>query len=206
MMDRMVSLLNWIRSIYWKLKLRMCGARVGRNLRVGGQIEVLLRDRASWRNIHIGENVTLGGRTYLRLRKNGRIRIGDGVHTGTEVWLVGANDAELFVGHHTTVGSYCILNGGHGLRIGSHCVLAAFVYLNSSDHAFAKGELIQAQGFVGAPIEIGDDVWLGGHVFVGKGVAIGRGTVVGAGAVVVKNIPEYKVAAGNPAKILRDRE
>ena len=197
---------NWVRSTYWSMKLRLLGARVGRNLRVCGRLEVLLRDGARWRNVRIGHNVTLGGKTYLRLRRNGRISLGDEVSTGTEVWLVGANDAELSVGDHTTLGSYCVLNGGHGLKIGNDCILAAFVYINSSDHASARAELIRTQRFVGAPIDIGDDVWLGGHVFVGKGVTVGRGSVIGAGAVVVKDIPEYKVAVGNPAKVLKDRE
>lgn len=198
--------LNWIRSLLWCIRLRIGGARVGRNFRVRGPVEVLLRDGASWRNICIGDDVVFGGKTYIRLRKNGRITIGNGVSTGTEVWLVGANDAELSVGEQTTIGSYCILNGGHGLRLGDHCILAAFVYINSSDHAFARSDLIQRQGFVGAAIEVGDDVWLGGQVYVGKGVSIGRGSVIGAGAVVVRDIAEYKVAVGNPARILKDRE
>ncbi len=150
--------------------------------------------------------MTLCGRTYIRLRKNGRIAIGNGVSTGTEVWFVGANDAVLAVGDGTIIGSYCILNGGHGLRLGAHCILAAFVYFNSSDHGFARRDLIQQQGFVGAPIEVGDDAWIGGHVYVGKGVTIGRGSVIGAGAVVVRDIPEYKVAVGNPARVVKDRE
>jgi len=43
-------------------------------------------------------------------------------------------------------------------------------------------------------------------VYVGKGVTIGRGSVIGAGAVVVRDIPEYKVAVGNPARVVKDRE
>ena len=117
-----------------------------------------------------------------------------------------SNEAELAVGDATTIGSYCILNGGHGLRLGDHCIVAAFAYFNSSDHAVARGDLIQRQGFVGAPIEVGDDVWIGGHVYVGKGVTIGRGSVVGAGAVVVRDIPDHKVAVGNPARVVKDRE
>ena len=178
---------------------------MGKRLRVLGPLDVLPRDGADLRNVQIGDDVTLGGRTYLRLRRQGRITLASGVRTGTEVWLVGANDAELVVGPNTTLGSYCILNGGHGLRIGSDCILAGFCYVNSSDHGIAKGELIRTQGFVGAPIEIGDDVWLGGHVFVNKGVRIGRGAVIGAGAVVVKDVPENKIAVGNPAHALRER-
>jgi len=200
-----MNIVNLLRSWYWRIYLRCRGARVGRRFRLLGPLNILLRDGASLRNLRIGNDVTLGGKTYLRLRKQGRIILSDEIRTGTEIWLVGANDAELSIGSHTTLGSYSIFNGGHGLRIGSDCVFAAFVYINSSDHGMEKGTLIRNQGFTGAPIEIGQDVWLGGHVFVNKGVAIGDGAVIGAGAVVVKDIPSNTIAVGNPAKVLRER-
>ena len=80
------------------------------------------------------------------------------------------------------------------------------MYINSSDHHFKRDQLIKNQGFFGAPIVIGDDVWLGGHVFVNKGVTIGTGSVIGAGAVVIESLEEYKIAVGNPARVIRDRE
>jgi serine acetyltransferase len=54
-------------------------------------------------------------------------------------------------------------------------------------------------------ISIGDNVWLGAHVVVADGVTIGRDAVIGAGAVVTADIPEYHVAAGVPARAMRDR-
>lgn len=195
-----------IRSMFTAWYLRSRGARVGENFLCAGPVELLLRDGASLRNLEIGENVSLGGKVYIRIRKNGRITLGDGVRTGTEVWLVSANDAELSIGENTILNSYSIFNGGHGLKVGAHCIFAAFVYINTSDHGFRKGELIQRQPFFGAPIEIGDDVWLGGHVFVGKGARIGRGAVIGAGAVVTGDIPEESIAVGIPARVIRRRE
>ncbi|MFG2037845.1 sugar O-acetyltransferase [Dactylosporangium sp. NPDC048998] len=56
----------------------------------------------------------------------------------------------------------------------------------------------------GSPITIGDNVWLGGGVIVCPGVTIGENTVVGAGSVVVKDLPANVVAAGNPARIIRE--
>ena len=193
-------------SSAWRCCLRARGAKVGRNLRVDGPVKILLRDSADLRNLVIGNDVTLGGTTYIRMRQKGRVVLADGVRTGTEVWLVAANDAELRVGEGTALGSYSIFNGGHGLTIGARCILAAFVYVNTSDHQFKKGSPIQEQGFFGAPVAIGDDVWLGGHVFVNKGVRIGSGSVIGAGAIVVGDIDEGKVAVGNPARVIRDRE
>jgi acetyltransferase-like isoleucine patch superfamily enzyme len=56
------------------------------------------------------------------------------------------------------------------------------------------------------PVVIGDDVWLGAGAMVLDGVKIGKGCIVGAGAVVTKNLPDYAVAVGVPAKILKNRK
>lgn len=53
------------------------------------------------------------------------------------------------------------------------------------------------------PIQICDDVWIGMNVIVLKGVTIGRGAIVGAGSVVTKNVPEWTMVAGNPAKVVK---
>lgn len=52
---------------------------------------------------------------------------------------------------------------------------------------------------------IGNDVWIGSNVFIRSGVDIGNGAVVGANAVVVKDVPDYAIVAGNPAKVIRYR-
>ncbi|CAH0056000.1 unnamed protein product [Clonostachys solani] len=56
------------------------------------------------------------------------------------------------------------------------------------------------------PIVIGKDCWLGGNVIVLQGVTIGNGVTVGAGSVVTKDVPDYTVVAGNPARVLKKLE
>ena len=165
-----------------------------------------MRDGASFKNIKIGDNVTFGGKTYIRLRKEGSIEIGNGCSLGTEVWLVSANVGKLTLGQKVIVGSYCILNGGHGIEIGDSSWIAGFVYLNSSDHLINKNALIQDQGYEGAPIKIGKDNWIGGHSFINKGVSTGMGVVVGAGTIVTKDFPDYAIVVGNPGKIIKYRK
>jgi acetyltransferase-like isoleucine patch superfamily enzyme len=55
------------------------------------------------------------------------------------------------------------------------------------------------------PVTIGNDVWLGAAVIIMSGVTVGDGAVIGAGAVVTKDIPNYAIAVGNPARVLRYR-
>ena len=56
------------------------------------------------------------------------------------------------------------------------------------------------------PITIGDDVWIGRRVMLLPGVSIGKGAVIGAGAVVTKDVPEFAVVGGVPAKIIKWRK
>lgn len=52
-------------------------------------------------------------------------------------------------------------------------------------------------------VKIGNNVWIGSNVTILPGVEIGEGAVVGAGSVVTKNVPQYSIVAGNPAKIIK---
>ena len=63
---------------------------------------------------------------------------------------------------------------------------------------------ILSQGVTTSPIVIEDDVWIGGNAVITAGVHIGRHSVVAAGAVVTKDVPEYSLVAGVPAKVIRD--
>ena len=64
---------------------------------------------------------------------------------------------------------------------------------------------MRKQGVCSKGIHIGDDVWIGANISVVDGVTVGRGAVIGAGSVVKKNIPEYAVAIGNPARVVKMR-
>ena len=56
----------------------------------------------------------------------------------------------------------------------------------------------------GKPVSIGDDVWAGGNVVINPGVTIGSNVVIGSGSVVVKDIPDGVIAAGKPARVIRE--
>lgn len=58
----------------------------------------------------------------------------------------------------------------------------------------------------GRPITIGPDCWIGGNVIILPGVTIGKGVTVGAGSVVTKDVPDYVVVVGNPARVIKSVE
>ena len=89
---------------------------------------------------------------------------------------------------------------GRAVRIGSHTSILGF------DHGFADTELeLFRQPLTSAGITIGDDVWIGSHAVVLDGVRIGSHVVVGAAAVVTRDVPDWAVVVGNPARVVRDR-
>jgi maltose O-acetyltransferase len=89
------------------------------------------------------------------------------------------------------------------ITIGAACQIATRVQLLTATHPIDP-EPRRVGWEYGQPITIADNVWLGGGVIVCPGVTIGQDTVVGAGAVVTKNLPAGVVAAGVPARVLRE--
>jgi len=104
------------------------------------------------------------------------------------------------------VGPNVVFYGMGGIRIGAHTLIANNVQLLSGDHIYQdRDRPIKTQGARNRPIMIGEDVWVGASAIVLGGVTIGRGAVVGAGAVVKNDIPEYGIAVGNPATVVKKR-
>lgn len=102
-------------------------------------------------------------------------------------------------------GGYFDASGG--IKIGKWVRMGSKVTIISSNHNMHKKDiLIKHQGSNYSPVTIGDDVWISCNVTILSGVTIGKGAVIAAGAVVTKDIPEYAIAGGVPAKILKYRE
>jgi maltose O-acetyltransferase len=89
------------------------------------------------------------------------------------------------------------------IEIGAACQIATRVQLLTATHPIDP-EPRRLGWEYGQPITLADNVWLGGGVIVCPGVSIGQDTVVGAGAVVTRDLPAGVVAAGVPARVLRE--
>jgi hypothetical protein len=88
---------------------------------------------------------------------------------------------------------------GDGVRIGAHSSILGFNHRMSTDLP------IHRQGTWSKGITLGDDVWIGSNATILDGVTVGDHVVIGASAVVTKDVPDWAVVAGNPARVIRDR-
>lgn len=101
--------------------------------------------------------------------------------------LIGTGKADVIVGDH--------------VRFGPHVSAAG-----SSRRFKSKEELIMNQGYDHDGLRIGNDVLVGAGARIMSGLSIGNGAVVGAGAIVTRDVPEYAIVAGVPAKVIGERK
>lgn len=113
--------------------------------------------------------------------------------------------ARIEVGDRTEFNNNLMLKSeGGGIKIGKDCLFGAEVQVFDSNFHDTDPALRGAGTQKKAPVTIGDNVFVGMGVKILKGVTIGDDSVIGAGAVVSKSIPAGVIAAGNPARVIRE--
>jgi acetyltransferase-like isoleucine patch superfamily enzyme len=159
--------------------------------------------------VTFGAHVFVGDRAVLyHSGGEGAIRLGDRVHVYRDACLETSQGGTLTIGPETSIHMRCQLMAHLGsIRIGRGVGLAAGCALYPYDHGVARSlpfrrQPLQTKG----DIVIGDEAWLGTGVIVLSGVTIGQGAVVAAGSVVTHDVPEFAIAAGVPARVLKFRD
>lgn len=183
--------------------LRLKGVRVGKNFYIEGI--PYLKIRGHFGNVRIGDNVKIFGNIDLRNRENGCIIIGDDVEIDNDCRLVAANDAILEFKDKCFIGPYCVFNAGSNITLGSYTISGGFVHVQSSNHGMVRDKKIWLQKHNYSPVLIGEDVWLGGGCTILQGVTLANGSVVAAKAVVTKDVSEFSIVAGVPARVIGQR-
>lgn len=106
------------------------------------------------------------------------------------------------IGNNTRVGLNNTIIGP--VQIGSNTILAQNIVLSGLNHNYQDIHVpVKQQGVNTAPIIIGNDCWIGANSIITSGVHVGKHVIVAGGSVVTKDIPDYCVVAGNPAKIIK---
>jgi lipopolysaccharide O-acetyltransferase len=163
--------------------------------------------RGSFRRL--GRRATL--QPPLRIEGARHIEIGERVFLGADSWLEvidpdrGVSATVINIGAGTSVSGHCTISAVRSVIIEPHVLIARYVYIADHTHAHAALDRpIKEQGLAQiAPVRIGEGSWLGQSVVVCPGVTIGRNVVVGANSIVRHDLPDFCVAAGAPARVIR---
>lgn len=138
----------------------------------------------------------LARQIFARCGEHVRINYGANFGTGINVRL----------GNNSSIASNAWI--GNDTQIGDDVMMAPSVTILSNSHNFARTDIpMREQGAPPPrPVTIGDDVWIGTRVIILPGVTVGSHAILGAGAVVTKDVPEWAIVGGNPARLIRFRK
>lgn len=123
--------------------------------------------------------------------------------------LFSAENGKINVGANTSFNSNVHINSSicGEIIIGNNCLIGPNVVMRTAGHNFERVDIpIRKQGHICKNIIIHDDVWVGSNAVILGGVIIGKSAVIGAGAVVTKDVPEFAVVGGVPARIIKYRK
>ncbi|MCD8482036.1 MAG: acyltransferase [Verrucomicrobia bacterium] len=154
-----------------------------------------------------------------KLLATGKFRIGNNSYISPKAKMLGPHfscgencmiaadsliRADLEMGEHCSINSFAVLVGkirmGSMVRIASHASIVGF---NHGYEDLDTPFFCQPVTYNG--ITIGDNVWIGANVLIVDGVTVGAHSIIAAGAVVTKDVTEYSIVGGNPARLIRDR-
>jgi acetyltransferase-like isoleucine patch superfamily enzyme len=139
---------------------------------------------------------------------DGRLEIGAHALLEPDVWITAPGSARVRIGAGTFLNLGVMVAAMELVEIGSHCMFANGCLITDADHRFDDpNRPVPWQGFTTkGPTRVGDNVWCGAHVVITSGVTVGERSVIGANSVVTDTIPPFSVAAGVPARVLRQIE
>lgn len=139
------------------------------------------------KNIYIDSHVFIGYKAYLGSRP-----------------YTGFDNCRLEIGKGSVIGNFNHIYATKSIKIGAEVLTADKVYISDNLHSYEDLDL----SIIKQPIKqigeviIGDHSWIGENVCI-MGVKIGKHCVIGANSVVVNDIPDYSIAVGNPAKVIK---
>ncbi len=128
------------------------------------------------------------------------IKIGKG--STIHMWANFFDPNNITIGEDTIVGDHIFLDGRASLIIGNHVDIASQVLIYNSEHDLEKEDFSARV----ESVQIGDYVFVGPRAIILPGVKIGKGAIVAAGAVVTKDVPDFAIVGGVPAKAIGDRK
>ena len=158
--------------------------------------------------MEIGEG-TVFNRSIIHIRGHyNKILFGNNCHVGPNCsfWMEG-NNIEIVIGDNTTFTHsvhFCAQEDSMKIIIGEDCMFSNNIVLRTSDSHIIKNKKSGERINPGGNIELGKHVWIAPKTTIAKNVKVGDGSIIGSNTLVTKNIPSFCLAAGIPAKVIKD--
>lgn len=146
--------------------------------------------------VYIGKHCSLKGKHNITLEDSVTVR------PYAQIWSGGT----VRIGKGSEIGERCRISIANSLEIGKKVLFSPNVYITDCDHEYRNVDIpIIDQGIVqkGQKVSIGDGSYVGINAVIVGNVKIGKHCVIGANSVVTKDVPDYCVAVGSPAKIIK---
>ncbi|MGA8744768.1 MAG: acyltransferase [Solirubrobacterales bacterium] len=141
----------------------------------------------------------------LEALDEGRLKVGEGTLFEPGCWLTLAPRARIEIGAGCFLNRNTMLAASDRISIGDHTMFANGCFVGDAEHRFDDPDIpVTEQGFTSkGAVEIGSNCWFGANCVITSGVSVGERCVVGANSVVTRDLPSGVVAAGAPAKVIR---
>lgn len=142
----------------------------------------------------------------LKINRANNISIGSQVSIGKGAWLhsIGRKGSSFIqIGNRAQIGHFSHIVSGYNVSIGERCLIADRVFVSDLNHEYEEITLavIDQSLKISNGVSIGEDSWIGEGACILKNV--GKHCIIGCNSVVTHSIPDYCVAVGNPAKIIK---
>lgn len=151
--------------------------------------------------------IDIRGRKYIDFGH----RLTTGRNCRMDVFKNSKIEKTLIFGNNVQLNDYVHIVAMDNITIGDNVLMASHVFISDNSHGCYKGcdndsnPMVPPtkRDYYTAPISIGNNSWIGEGVIIMPGVTIGEGCVIGAHSVVSRNIPNYSIAVGSPAKVIK---
>lgn len=153
--------------------------------------------------VQAGKNIYIGKKCTLKGGKNIILEDSTVVRPYTQIWSGGGT---IRIGKGSEIGERCRISITNSLVIGEKVLFSPNVYITDCDHEYRNLEIpVIDQGIVqrGQRVFIGKASYIGINTVIVGNVKIGKHCVIGANSVVTKDLPDYCVAVGSPAKVIK---
>ncbi|MCC7176531.1 MAG: acyltransferase [Bryobacterales bacterium] len=187
------------RAVAYRLILRMKGlAAIEKNVRIRFAGNLTLEQGA-----YLDEGVYVHAcPNGVQIGRNTLVMHGSVLHVYN---FRGIPHSGIRIGNSSLIGEYNVIRGQGGVAIGDRVYTSPMVQMLAVNHIFDDpARPMVDQGITAQGIRVEDDVWIGSGAILTDGVTVGRGSVVAAGSVVTKDVPPHCVAAGVPARVIRE--